>query len=178
MHVRLIIFIILTLLGGGLLSVAAQDVDGPASWRVPDLTPIGELPAQVFESLDRDSLRRSGGCSRLPCPPGTTYTGYRVALGYASAVDVLRDGLLETLPSGDRVIRMRFEIPGATDLSFGFGRYRMPEGATLYIFSPEYRIFDGRYSFGPWDASKNKPHGEFLDTHASGRNGRSRVDSF
>jgi hypothetical protein len=80
----------------------------------------------------------------------------RVALGEGVSLSPAENGSWEDLADGGRLWRLRVHAPGATDLSFGFAKYRLPAGATLHIMSE----VDGFYQ-GPFTFKTNKAHGEF-----------------
>lgn len=57
---------------------------------------------------------------------------------------------------GDEAIwRLLVRSPEARSINFGFTQYRLPEGASLTVQSP-----DGKESIRPFTAADNKPHGE------------------
>ncbi|MDA1313542.1 MAG: proprotein convertase P-domain-containing protein [Acidobacteria bacterium] len=64
-------------------------------------------------------------------------------------------GTWEQLPAGGRLWRLRFHAAGATNLNFGFSRFRLPAGATLHVSSE-----DRDYYEGPYDYRDMKRHGE------------------
>lgn len=53
------------------------------------------------------------------------------------------------------VWQLQVEAEGATDLGIGFGRFELPEGATLHVWS-----VDSDYYEGPYTAADNETHGE------------------
>lgn len=55
-------------------------------------------------------------------------------------------GTWVTLENGDRVWRMQIEADGAYSLSFLFREFVLPEGASLYIFSPDKSATLGAYT--------------------------------
>jgi hypothetical protein len=57
--------------------------------------------------------------------------------------------------SDGAIWRLRVVAPGATDLNFGFARYRLPRGASLHIMS-----LDEAYFQGPYTAADNRDHGQ------------------
>ncbi|MGF1527605.1 MAG: trypsin-like serine peptidase, partial [Candidatus Competibacterales bacterium] len=67
-------------------------------------------------------------------------------------------GVWEMADDGSQIWRLKLSAPGATDLNIGFGRYRLPKGATLHLISTAAGT-DGYYE-GPYDATDNQPHGE------------------
>lgn len=82
-----------------------------------------------------------------------------VPLQYAVPVEVsvtpASHGAWSELGDGARLWRYRFDAPGATDLNFGFTRYRLPPGATLHVYSESERYFEG-----PYTDRDNKSHGQ------------------
>jgi hypothetical protein len=64
-------------------------------------------------------------------------------------------GTWEVLADGGRLWRLRIASPNATDLNFGFSRFRLPEGATLVLVSEDHGD-----STGPYGAEANREHGE------------------
>ncbi len=64
-------------------------------------------------------------------------------------------GTWEYVTGGGRLWRIRIEAPNATDLNFGFTRFRLPEGATLHVVSEDHDVFRG-----PFGAIDNRDHGE------------------
>ncbi|MCP4659471.1 MAG: S1 family peptidase, partial [bacterium] len=54
-----------------------------------------------------------------------------------------------------RLWQLRVVAPGATDLNFGFGRFRLPKGATLHVLSLE----EGYYQ-GPYTGADHHDHGQ------------------
>ena len=64
-------------------------------------------------------------------------------------------GTWEFVNGGGRLWRIRIDAPNATDLNFGFTRFRLPAGATLHVLSEDHAAIRG-----PFDASDNRDHGE------------------
>ena len=56
------------------------------------------------------------------------------------------DGTWEFLSGGDRLWRIRIDAPNATDLNFGFTRFRLPTGATLHIRSADSEVVRGPFT--------------------------------
>jgi hypothetical protein len=65
------------------------------------------------------------------------------------------DGLWETLADGTLLWRLLVRSPGAVSLNFGFGRYHMPPGGRLLLYTP-----DGAGVRGPFTEADNETHGE------------------
>jgi hypothetical protein len=78
---------------------------------------------------------------------------------FAVAADVMitpnTHGTWEVLDDAGRLWRLRVTSPNATDLNFGFTRFRLPEGATLHLVSEHHDYFQG-----PYGAADNRDHGE------------------
>lgn len=61
---------------------------------------------------------------------------------------------------GDNLVwRLRVASPGALSLNLGFGRYQMPPGGRLFIYTPDYTIENG-HAIRPFTAADNAAHGE------------------
>jgi len=76
---------------------------------------------------------------------------------FAAAVEILAtpwtDGQWQALPDGSMAWYFTVNSPAATDLNFGFRRFRMPEGAALWISA------GGKHE-GPYTHADNETHGE------------------
>jgi hypothetical protein len=55
-------------------------------------------------------------------------------------------GSWQTLADGSRIWRLRIYAPGAQSLNLGIGRFDMPEGAKLWIYSPSHDEVQGPYT--------------------------------
>ncbi len=64
-------------------------------------------------------------------------------------------GTWEDLPDGGRIWRITFSSPGAYSINLIFSKYRLPEGAQLFVYNS-----DRSYVIGAFTAKNNKPHGE------------------
>jgi hypothetical protein len=114
-------------------------VSGITTVDVRGLQPI--LPSQL---LAEDAAKSDLG----PAPQ-------RFAVPEAVMITPQTDGTWEPLDNGGRLWRLRFDSPNATDLNFGFTRFRMPRGATLHLLSEQHEIIQG-----PYGADHNRDHGE------------------
>jgi lysyl endopeptidase len=102
-----------------------------------------------LEAVDRDALLAEDKARLEPGP-------MRFALPEDVSITPADHGTWEDLADGGRLWRLQIHAPNATDLSFGFLKYRLPPGATLHIVSGEYDYYQG-----PFTADDNKAHGEF-----------------
>ncbi len=64
-------------------------------------------------------------------------------------------GTWEDLPDGGRIWRITFSSPGAYSINLIYSKYRLPEGAQLFVYNS-----DRTYVIGAFTAKNNKPHGE------------------
>ncbi|HTD66070.1 MAG TPA: hypothetical protein VK846_06010, partial [Candidatus Limnocylindria bacterium] len=141
---------LLTLLSAALLFFAprlgARPATSPYSSRNPvqplaNVPQLAVAPTDALTELAKDA--RIGATSPL-----------RVATGVKLEATPATHGTWEPV-AGGRLWRLRILSPGATDLSLGFSRFQLSEGATLHLYSEA----DG-YTQGAFTARDNKPHGE------------------
>jgi subtilisin-like proprotein convertase family protein len=111
--------------------------------------PLARVDTYAVAELDRETLIREADARQKEGHPFIFAEPIPVSLGPAT------HGTTELLDDGDRLWRLRIEAPGATDLNLGFSRYRLPPGATLYVFSETRDYWEGPYTF-----RDNAPHGE------------------
>ena len=111
---------------------------------------INEVPVLELEAVNRAALLAEDE-ARAAAGPGPL----RIAAPSDVKITPAEDGVWETLPDGGRLWRLRIHAPKATDLNFGFTRYRLPPGATLHIVSGNVDYFEG-----PFTSDDNKAHGE------------------
>lgn len=111
------------------------------------------LPAPdvlALPALDNAALVRAAEGARRAGPAPV-----RFAEPVEVSVEPAERGTWTGLPDGSRVWRLVVASPGAYSLSFGFTRFRLPEGASLWIYAegeaPEYR---------PFTAADNERHGQ------------------
>jgi len=69
----------------------------------------------------------------------------RVADDNTVSITPRHDGEWIDLPDGSRLWRMRVRASGATDLRLGFGRFALPDGATLHVIGAD-RYYQGPYT--------------------------------
>ncbi len=128
--------------------VAARPGAQPRSAGPAVLLPLETFEPLRLEAVDREQLLRRDAERKTPGP-------LSVAEPRLVSIRPEIEGIWESLDDGGQLWRYRVEVPGATDLNFGFSKYHMPEGATLHVISER-----GDYFEGPFSAKDNKPHGE------------------
>ncbi len=121
----------------------------------PASTRLASVPsdALVLPALDNAALAaRYDAARRAADVPGP----YRFAEPVATDIRAASRPGWDEAADGTRVWRLVVSSPGAYSLSFGFSRFRLPEGAALWIYpeggTPEYRAFT---------AADNETHGQF-----------------
>jgi len=139
-------------------SSVADDRVPPASWQagVADNATLQALPSAEFEPLDIERLAAEDReREAMGKPP-------RFAVPHETSIRAQTGGRWDS--HGDTDI-WRFRVSAeAVLLNFGFRDVDLPEGAQLYIYTPEAALkgYMSRYQvIGPYDASINKDHGEF-----------------
>jgi hypothetical protein len=122
------------------LPLFAQPAGGIADTRRPlSAVPMEMMPAQDNQALLTEELARRG--------PG-------IAPKFAVTMDVdispATHGIWETLPNGLSVWRLRLASRGAHSINLGFTEYRMPQGASMILYSP-----DKKRTMGPFTPAEN-----------------------
>lgn len=72
-------------------------------------------------------------------------------------------GTWETLPDGSRIWRLLIHSPNALSLNLLFSRFVIPEGAALFLYTPDYQTIRGAYT-----AASGNSSGEFATTPLPG----------
>lgn len=127
------------------MSAMARQGEPPRS-QIAELTPLTAVPAYALPAVDTSRLIQQDEARAQPGP-------LRVAVPVPVRVTPDTHGLWETSGDGTQVWRLRFEAPGATDLNFGFTRFRLPAGARLYVVSEATGYYEG-----PYTDADNLPH--------------------
>lgn len=81
-------------------------------------------------------------------------TPLRVASEVAASISTATHGAWEAVPGG-RLWRVRITSPAATDLSLGFARFRLHDGATVHFYAESEDYVQGGFT-----ERDNKPHGQ------------------
>lgn len=81
---------------------------------------------------------------------------YRFGYNFEPDVTLENAGVWHKLPSGDRVWRLALRSDGARSLNVTFDQFFLPEGAKLFIFSPDYT-----HVLGAFTTANNHPDGGF-----------------
>lgn len=83
----------------------------------------------------------------------------RFAVPISVNINIRRDGLWEPLPDGSHLWRLRVVSPGAKATYLIFARYRVPEGASLFVIDSKKKRYIGAFT-----NQNNKEHFKF-STH-------------
>jgi lysyl endopeptidase len=140
-------------------TVLADDRQPPASWSLdrPADVDIAAIDRTTYGPLDVDALAaEDADREAMGQPP-------RFAYGHPTRYLPAARGTWDEL--GDTSIwRFRVSAQAAVLLNFGFEDFHLPDGALLWIYHPRAahaRSMDRHLVIGPYDASKNRDHGEF-----------------
>ena len=162
-------------LSAGLLATFVPAVDArmgePPLSHSAALQPLDLVAVLELEPVDRNALLAEDEAAKA--------TSSAKPLRYASPVDMelsaATAGTWQLLPDGGRVWRLRVHAPGATDLNFGFSRFRpRPRGDASHLERgprllpgavhrrrrlPRRRLLDpGRSrAIGSWSSFRNRP---------------------
>jgi hypothetical protein len=128
-------------------AVHARQGEAPFS-RQKAAQPLSSISVKAMPAVDVTARLAE---DRMALAPGPI----RFAVPHEVNVTPSTHGTWEQLADGGRLWRLRVFSPGATDLNFGFTRYRLPSGATLHVLSEQEGYFEG-----PYTEEDNKPHGQ------------------
>jgi hypothetical protein len=139
----------LVLLPLGLSAQAFAETSDPPLGLSAQVRPLSQVQRIVVQAVDKSALlAEDAQWEQLGLPP-------RYAVPMASDYTPQNAGTWEPLNSGERLWRLRVFSEGATSLNLGFGRYLMPAGGRLFVYSP-----DGSSVRGPFTDEDNEAHGE------------------
>jgi hypothetical protein len=110
---------------------------------------LPSAPTLMLTPVDADALLRADAARPRGGP---------LRFGVEQALDLDTDdvGAWYVLPGGARLWRLRIATPGAVSLSVVFSRFRLPEGAELFVHDDS-----GEHVLGAYTAQNNKESGRF-----------------
>lgn len=113
------------------------------------LSPANRLSPLSMPSLDNEALLEAEMARRGP----------DIAPHFAESIDVdispASHGHWETASNGNQVWRLRIQSSGAKSLNLGFSQYQLPEGASLVLYTPDYKNI-----IGPFTPADNEEHAQ------------------
>jgi hypothetical protein len=131
-------------LGFGLAVGSASARQGDLPYSLAEDAKLAiELPIMEVAALDATQRRADVDAAQKTSAPRDKRL--RSADDNAVSITPQRDGVWTGLPDGSRLWRVRVRASGATDLRLGFGRYALPDGATLYVIGAD-RYYQGPYT--------------------------------
>lgn len=80
----------------------------------------------------------------------------RIGVNHNVTLNMNNSGRWDVLPNGDRIWRMAVKSEGATALHFNFDKFIIPQGAAVYVYSPDHQYVAGKY-----DARSTLENGDF-----------------
>lgn len=141
------------LLGSKLICYAQYSEGGTPvgfdKFLVNDPIPVEVMPAfNVQEMLDEDRARIEAGI-KGPFRFGRNFDVY---------ITPQNKGVWKTLANGDKLWRVAVQSPGAYSLNFIFNKYKLPEGAKLWLYNEDHSHVIGAFTH------KNNQHTEMFAT--------------
>jgi lysyl endopeptidase len=128
----------------------AQEAPRPTAW-TQGVAPLDAVEQIVMPAVDVDRLKQEDDREFRDTA--------QKSMRYAATIDVdvtpETNGTWERLPDGRWLWRLRVQSKHALSLNFGFKRYHMPAGGTLFIYSA-----DGKHVYRPFTADDNEDHGQ------------------
>lgn len=128
-----------------LLATVASLVDArtgaPPLSHSAQLAALDRIAVLELEAIDREALLAEDEAATAD----SSAKPLRFALPIDMQLTLADAGTWEQAPDGGWVWRLRVHAPNATELNFGFTRYRLATGATLHIWSEDYDYVEGPY---------------------------------
>lgn len=81
---------------------------------------------------------------------------FRFGKNFEVRVGIDNAGQWHTLPSGDRIWLLKLSSPGALSLNLTFDEFYLPDGAKLFIYTPDLSFVQGAYT-----SANNHPEQQF-----------------
>lgn len=133
-------------------SVSAQIEYGgePYNWEEKDANRFA-IPTYSTGPLDMDAIRAADAVT-----DPIKEAPYRFGYEWEVSLDTDHYGVWTELDNGDKVWQLAIECPEATSISFIFSRFKLVNGAKLFIWNQNRTAFKGAYTH-----ESNKPYGSF-----------------
>jgi lysyl endopeptidase len=104
------------------------------------------VPIENVGTIDAALRREQADAQQRAAASALPTKRLAVGDGIVASIGSDRNGIWDLLPDGSRLWRVGVRVAGATDLRFGFARFALPAGATLYV------IGASNYYQGPYTA--------------------------
>ena len=88
---------------------------------------------------------------------------FRFGVSFEVAYSIENSGSWTTLPTGERLWRLKIVCPGAISVNLIFDRFHLPEGAEFYVFDET-----AQFVLGAFTSRNNKEHGKFATAPVPG----------
>ena len=111
------------------------------------------IPTVEMQPIDIQSLKDKDLLDDVKGRP------FRFGIDLDVNLSLDNSGQWEILANGDRLWRLAIKSDGAYSINLIFSRYKIPEGASLFVYSE-----DQLHTIGAFTARNNKSHGKFSTT--------------
>jgi uncharacterized repeat protein (TIGR01451 family) len=136
------------------LPARAQHLAQPASFDAAEALSLDRVARVAMPAVDNDALVARDD-AEAAARSTTEPRPLRFAEPFATTLSARSAGTWETLGDGRAVWRLVLASPDAYSINLGFSRFRLPEGAALWLYpagdAPHFRAFT---------AADNEAHGE------------------
>ncbi len=124
----------------GLMAMNAQVTNEgtPKSWDIPNRSATSPV---VMEAIDFEVIYAEDAINdaRKDAP-------WRFGIEHGVDLGVDNSGVWDILPNGDRVWRLNIVSEGAKTINFVFDQYKLPAGASVYLYSDDRSSLLGAYT--------------------------------
>ena len=108
-----------------------------------------EIPVYILPEVNHNQLLMEDVESEA------TGCNYRLAKGFKVSLNTGNSGIWDELPDGSSIWRLKVKSPGALGINVFFDQFWLPDGASLFIYSP-----DKTQLLGAYTSANNKVYGK------------------
>lgn len=117
----------------------------PVSWGIKQLS--NKIDRHVMPAFDLQQIQQEDAIN----DPAWDRP-WRFGYSHTTALNLQNSGTWQQLPNGDRLWRIELHSPNALTMNVVFDDYRLPDGATIYLYNPVTRQY-----FGAYTSTNNNP---------------------
>lgn len=126
-------------LWGGLAFSQMTNTGYPVSWGIKDWS--DKVDRHIMPDFDLQQIKQEDAINDQAWD-----RPWRFGYSHTTALNLQNSGTWQQLPNGDRIWRIRLNSKDALTMNVVFDDYRLPDGATIYLYNPITREYYGAYT--------------------------------